>query len=223
MALSGLLVSFKQTNLFALAESTTFTRALILPFLVSYFMPYSYYLHAQMQNTLIDTTWNVCDPLNNYEQSPVCVMSNTGAAVLEGIGLSYPLINSEDTYWKDFGILLAIAMAFKLMYVLGVFVKSGKVATIYPTEARSVPPPATAVTTSHSAKRTHGLPRVLGEEIREDDVFVRSAKVATIYPSRFNETTTQSTKHSHALSKVIGEEVAEEDVMDLSPLERVGI
>lgn len=104
-----------------------------------YFMPFSYYLRSQMYNLLIDTTWSECDPENNFQQSPVCVTPNTGEAVLGGIGLSYPLIEAKDTYWQDFGVMAAIAVFYKIIYVVGVYVKSARTAKVHPNEY-NIPP-----------------------------------------------------------------------------------
>ena len=104
-----------------------------------YFMPFSYYLRAQMYNLLIDTTWNFCDPANNVNQSPVCVPSTTGEAVLQGIGLSYPVIEATDTYWEDFGVMIAIAIAYKVLYIVGVYVKGSRTAKVHPNEYKAQP------------------------------------------------------------------------------------
>jgi len=102
-----------------------------------YFMPFSYYLRSQMFNLLIDTTWSECSPENNVQQSPVCVMPNTGESVLGGIGLSYPQIEAKDTYWQDFGVMVAIAVFYKILYIVGVYVKSSRTAKVHPNKCNT--------------------------------------------------------------------------------------
>lgn len=106
---------------------------LIWPFRAFYYiMPFSYYLRSTMYAYLIDTTWNECDPSNNYENSAVCVTPPTGANVLGGIHLAYPVIEAKDTFADDIGVIIAVSLFFKFFYVIGVYVKTSKSAKIYP-------------------------------------------------------------------------------------------
>jgi len=118
-----------------------------------YFMPFAYYLRSQMYNYLIDTTWNYCDA-GNPNQSPVCVQSTTGEAVLGGIGLSYPLITAEDNYWGDLGIMIAVAIAYKILYIAGVYIKGSKTAKVFPNEYQSPPVAKTAVAAGSAVRET---------------------------------------------------------------------
>ena len=106
---------------------------LVWPFkLFYYIMPFSYYIRSQMYNYLIDTTWSQCDPNNNVENSAVCVTPPTGENVLGSIHLAFPVIEAKDTYARDIGVLLALALFYKVVYIVGVYVKTSTTATIYP-------------------------------------------------------------------------------------------
>jgi len=132
---------------------------LIWPFRVFYYiMPFSYYLHAQMYNVLIDSTWSPCD---TPETSPVCVSPPTGPNVLQGIGLSYPLIDVKDTYWEDLGIIVAIAIVYKLLYIAGVYLKSSRSAKVHGNE-KAVR--AAGVTTSDRIPESLPLPETAALE-----------------------------------------------------------
>ena len=110
-------------------------RNMFWPFeLFYYIMPFSYYIRAQMYTLLSDTTWSECDPENNVDNSPVCVAPPTGKNVLDGIGLSYPVVESNDTFWEDFGVMVAIGLFYRILYVIGVYVKSSQTAKVHPTE-----------------------------------------------------------------------------------------
>ena len=100
---------------------------LVYPFKIFYYIfPFSYYIRSQMYNLLIDSTWVPCDPANNVSNSAVCEPYPTGAKILEAIGLSFPVIQAEDTYWQDFGTTIALALVFKIAYVIGVYLTTSK-------------------------------------------------------------------------------------------------
>jgi hypothetical protein len=101
------------------------------PFKLFYYvMPMGYYLRSSMYNFLHNTDFSSCDPSTNIS-SPVCVDPPTGPNVLTGIGLVYPVISNEDQVVKDIGILLAIAMFFKVWYFVGVAMKANRYAKIH--------------------------------------------------------------------------------------------
>lgn len=105
---------------------------LVWPFKIFYYiMPFSYYIRSQLYNYLIDTTWSQCDPNNNVDNSAICGPP-TGESVLEGIHLSYPVIEAKDTYVQDIAIVIAIALFYKFLYVVGVYVKTSKTTKFQP-------------------------------------------------------------------------------------------
>lgn len=106
---------------------------LVYPFKIFYYIfPFSYYIRSQMYNLLIDSTWVPCDPANNVANSAVCEPYPTGAKILEAIGLSFPVIQAEDTYWQDFGTIIALALVFKIAYVIGVYITTSRVSKFHP-------------------------------------------------------------------------------------------
>jgi hypothetical protein len=105
---------------------------LVYPFKIFYYIfPFSYYIRSQMYNLLIDTTWVPCDPANNTANSPVCEPFPSGAKILDGIGLSFPVINSENTYWQDIATIIALALVFKIGYIVGVYLTTSKVSKFH--------------------------------------------------------------------------------------------
>lgn len=74
-----------------------------------------------------------CDSLDPTT-SPVCVSPPTGGNVLDGIGLSYPVVENKDQVAQDIGILVAIGAVYKIFYIIGVTMKMNKSAKIQPNE-----------------------------------------------------------------------------------------
>lgn len=85
-------------------------RDMYWPFkLFYYIMPYQYYVRSVVYAIFIDADWSECDPANS-DESAVCVQADDGAEVtgedvLDGLGVIYPLIESEKNYAQDFGII----------------------------------------------------------------------------------------------------------------------
>jgi ABC-2 type transporter len=106
---------------------------LVYPFKIFYYVfPFSYYIRSQMYNWLSDATWVPCYPDDNPNDSPICQPNPTGASVLKAVSLSYPVIQAKDTYWQDFGTLIALALVFKVAYVVGVYMRTSRSAMIHP-------------------------------------------------------------------------------------------
>lgn len=84
------------------------------PFKIFYYiMPYSYYIRSVMYAIFTETTWDPCIQEENPEQ-PVCLDTTDGTAVLGGLSRVYPLMDTEDTFAEDIGILLALAVFYKV-------------------------------------------------------------------------------------------------------------
>lgn len=100
------------------------------PFKLFYYtMPYSYYARSALYIQFTETNFKPCDGL----PQPVCVPAGAdgkvdSGEVLDSLGRVFPLIESSDEVGKDMGILLAIAMVYKIGTILGIMVKSKKVA-----------------------------------------------------------------------------------------------
>jgi hypothetical protein len=60
----------------------------------------------------------------------VCVDSSSGKDVLEALGVIFPVIESNNTNGFDIGIMLAIAMFWKILSILVILIKSSRVALI---------------------------------------------------------------------------------------------
>jgi hypothetical protein len=104
---------------------------LFWPFELFYYItPMGYYLRSTMYNLFSEASFAPCDPATNI-QSSVCVNSTSGNDVLEGLSVVYPIIQNKDQVSQDIGIMIGIAMFFKVFYVLGVVKKSKQFAKIH--------------------------------------------------------------------------------------------
>jgi hypothetical protein len=83
-----------------------------------------------MFNFLSETTWDVCDTVTNTE-SAVCVDPPTGKNVLGGINLVYGVVENNDQVVQDIGAMIAIAIGYKLLYIIGVVYKTTRVSKIH--------------------------------------------------------------------------------------------
>mmetsp|Transcript_10097 Transcript_10097/g.27665 ORF Transcript_10097/g.27665 Transcript_10097/m.27665 type:complete len:220 (-) Transcript_10097:35-694(-) len=79
-----------------------------------YIMPFSYYVRSMMYITVTEGDWDQSKGLNS-------------TAVLNQMNVVYPVIEDKDQVWQDVGILLCIAVFYKLLYILLVMSKSAKV------------------------------------------------------------------------------------------------
>jgi hypothetical protein len=128
---------------------------LVWPFRAFYYItPFSYYIRSVVYVYLIDTTWSECDPNNNYENSAVCVTPPSGKNVLGGIHLVYPVIEAKDTFAEDIGVIIVIALFYKIFYVVGVYVKTSKSAKTCPNSDYRMPVPS--IPGAVSPSRTKG-------------------------------------------------------------------
>jgi hypothetical protein len=89
-----------------------------------------YYLRSSMYNLFSSASFAPCDPATNT-QSAVCVNSTSGNDVLEGLSIIYPIIQNKDQVSQDIGIMIGIAMFFKILYLFGVLKKSMQFAEIH--------------------------------------------------------------------------------------------
>ena len=103
---------------------------LYYPFELFYhILPFSYYLRSAAYINMHDATWDNCTGGIESGQA-VCVASGDPLEVLDGLSTVYSVVDSENHVARDMGIILAIAVFFKVMYVFGVAVKTSRVANI---------------------------------------------------------------------------------------------
>lgn len=94
------------------------------PFKLFYYIwPYSYYIRSFTYNYFIEIDWDPCIPAENPNQ-PVCVDSSSGALVLDEFAKIFPLVSSEDETGVDIVVLIAIGAFFKIVYIVGVLMKT---------------------------------------------------------------------------------------------------
>ena len=99
-------------------------RDLYWPFeLFYYIFPFSYHLRSFIYNYFSEIDWNPCDPVQNPDE-PVCVDSTSGADVLDEFSTIFPLISSKNETGVDIVVILAIALFFKIFYIVGALIKT---------------------------------------------------------------------------------------------------
>ena len=104
-------------------------KTLYYPFELFYhILPFSYYLRSATYLTLHDADWNNCT-LDAVRQA-VCVEDGDPTEVLEQLTNVFGVVDSENTLATDIGVILALGLFFKLLFVLGVVVKTRRVADI---------------------------------------------------------------------------------------------
>lgn len=91
-------------------------------------LPFSYYMRSATYITLHDAPWNNCT--GAIDSQAVCVADGDPIEVLDQLSNVYGVVDSEDNVGRDMAVIFAIGLLFKLMYVVGVMVKTRKVADI---------------------------------------------------------------------------------------------
>jgi hypothetical protein len=109
-----------------------------------YVLPYNYYIRSALYLIFRETKWEACtDPF----KSAICVDSTNGLAVLEAFSRVFPLVTTENTYWKDVICMLSLAIFWKIIAVVTILVKAGRVSQVRKskeTQSRRVSRNATA-------------------------------------------------------------------------------
>jgi hypothetical protein len=80
---------------------------------------YSIFIYAE---------WVPC--VDSSSPGAVCVNSSSGKDVLEALGVIFPVIDSNNTNGFDIGIMIAIAMFWKILSIIFILIKSSRVALI---------------------------------------------------------------------------------------------
>ncbi|CAB9505533.1 Putative white-brown complex homolog protein 30 [Seminavis robusta] len=105
-----------------------------------YIMPFSYFVRSALYETLSHATFATCEV---GTQSAVCIQEETPGAGVPGIEVLrafervMPIAEAEDNTVRDTLILIGIGLAFKLLYTVGVILKTRRVAKIQQTAVHS--------------------------------------------------------------------------------------
>ena len=103
-------------------------------------MPFNYYVRSAIYETFAHATFQTCEV---GTRSPICIQEETPGEGVAGIEVlaAFNRINSiaetESTTVRDIFILIAIGLVYKLLYAIGVIVKTRRVAMIRPGTASS--------------------------------------------------------------------------------------
>ncbi|CAB9519407.1 Putative white-brown complex homolog protein 30 [Seminavis robusta] len=92
-------------------------------------LPFSYYLRSATYTYLHDIEWDKCVGGPSAGQ-PICVPSGDPTEVLNSMTFIYSVVDAEDHYLRDIIVILGIAGVFKIVYLIGVFYKTRRVAAI---------------------------------------------------------------------------------------------
>ena len=96
-------------------------------------MPYSYYVRSAIYEAFAYATFETCEP---GTFSAVCIQEAEpgvgvpGTQIVEAYSYVMPIASSEDNTWRDIAILVAIGVFWKIVYAVGVIVKTRRVAAI---------------------------------------------------------------------------------------------
>ena len=96
-------------------------------------MPFSYYVRSAVYEAFAYATFETC-PVGSF--SAVCVQEETagagvpGVQIVEAFSNVMPLADSDDTVGRDIIILIAIGVAYKIIYAVGIILKTRQVANI---------------------------------------------------------------------------------------------
>jgi len=95
-----------------------------------YCMPYAYFVRSLIHSLFMANPWKDCtDPTIGA----VCSPTGDGAEILEQVGNRvFRLIEAEDNFSSDILIMLCIAVVFKIVYIVGVMLKSNKASKVLP-------------------------------------------------------------------------------------------
>ena len=77
---------------------------------------------------LHDAPWENCSAGPESGQ-PICVEDGDPIKVLNAMSAVYSVVDSENTVARDIGIILAMAVFFKVLFVIGVIYKTKQVAS----------------------------------------------------------------------------------------------
>jgi hypothetical protein len=98
-----------------------------------YIMPYLYYVRTAIYENFVHATFATCDV---GTRSAICIQEETpgagvpGIQVLEAFNRINPIAETESSSVRDTLALLAIGFAYKLLYTIGVVIKTRRVANI---------------------------------------------------------------------------------------------
>ena len=120
-----------------------------------------------MYSIFIDAEWEACT--DSGASGAVCVNSKDGKDVLDGLSRIYPVIESENTVAQDIGIMLAIAMFWKLSSIAVILVKTRKVASINDSKVATISDRTKRLTrkvveTQHQQSVSFGLSQTAEDE-----------------------------------------------------------
>lgn len=93
-------------------------------------MPFGYYAHSAIYEMMEPATFDFC-PAEKIGTQSVCVQSDKGIDVLNGLNAIMPLIDSDKSTGFDIGILLLIGGVYKVFYIVGVIYKTQLSAKIH--------------------------------------------------------------------------------------------
>jgi len=96
-----------------------------------YVMPFQYYYRSVIYELFMNTLFCPC---TNPFKSAVCANSFESSDVLLSLGQIFPIFSPEDTVKRDALVLISIATAFKLFYVVGVIYMGRRASRFEPSD-----------------------------------------------------------------------------------------
>eukprot|EP00039_Didymoeca_costata_P000872 m.47690 g.47690 ORF g.47690 m.47690 type:complete len:632 (+) comp10525_c0_seq2:112-2007(+) len=108
---------------------------IIWPFkLFAYILPLRYSVRSLVYNEYIDATFEACQPTGICYGDPTVNGTQSGSDVLNSLGNIMEVITNENTILLDIGIVLGIAVVFKLIHMVLLVNKSNQFSKIHSKE-----------------------------------------------------------------------------------------
>lgn len=98
-----------------------------------YIMPFSYFVRSAIYLSFAYATFETCQP---FTLSAVCIQEASpgvgvpGVQIIEAFSYVMPIADADDTVWRDISVLLAIGVVYKIIYTVGVILKTRQVTHI---------------------------------------------------------------------------------------------
>jgi hypothetical protein len=134
-----------------------------------YFTPLSYYVRSAVRLVFVYEDWSPCDDPLSFA---VCVSETSGLDVLAATKHIFPVLETEDTYWRDILVLLGLCLCWKMVAIAIISYKAQREVDIG--DPAKAPP--------------HGLAAVTSVAEHDSSTTKRGAvAVASIQPVRTND------------------------------------
>lgn len=93
--------------------------------------PFSNLFRSMCYKLYSNKSFDSCDSHKNPYEA-ICVESGAGSEILEKVNVIYPLFKNEDTFLVDISVILGMALVYKAIFILGIFIRSREISVPRP-------------------------------------------------------------------------------------------